>query len=253
VISAPVGAPRYAEASIAAMLDLLTVGDVMLDVHVPAPPPGGRLHAPVTVVAGGSAVNAALAAARLGARSCVVGAVGDDPAGKAIAETLRRTGVEARLSLTAHPTGTCVYAGDSVVADRGANAALAVPDLPPARATLVSAFLDEPAVVAALERAHGLRAVDVHGRLRRVPHVDVVLGAGIDLSAYDAEVVCSTLAERGAAAVRGGERAEAAPPLVLDASPVGAGDAFAAAFVLALADGLPLQEALERGCAAAVA
>jgi sugar/nucleoside kinase (ribokinase family) len=39
---------------------------------------------------------------------------------------------------------------------------------------------------------------------------------------------------------------------VLAASPVGAGDAFAAAFLLALADGTPLEECLRRGCAAAV-
>jgi ribokinase len=252
VISAPIGAPRYAEASIAAVLDLVTVGDLMLDVHVPAPQPGRRLHAPVHVVAGGSALNAALAGRRLGARVALVGAVGDDAAGRMIADTLERAGVEARLSVVSHPTGTCVYAGDAVVADRGANAALVLGDLPEARATLVSAFLDEEVVAAALAAASGLRAVDLQRAVRAPETADVVIGPGLALEPTHG-VVCATLGAGGAEAIRGDERAHAAPPLRLDVSPVGAGDAFVAAFVLALADGLPLQEALERGCAAAVA
>jgi ribokinase len=252
VISAPVGAPRCGEASIAAVLDLVAVGDLMLDVHLPTPRSRERLHAPVHVVAGGSALNAALAASRLGARVAVVGAVGDDAAGRMLADTLERAGVEARLSVVAHPTGTCVYAGDAVVADRGANAELVLGELPETRATLVSAFLGEDAVAAALGAAHGLRAVDLQGRMEPPAGADVVLGPGLALEPTH-PVVCATLGAGGAEAIRGEEHARAAPPLLLATSPVGAGDAFAAALVLALADGLPLRECLERGCAAAVA
>src|SRR5581483_723126 len=66
VISAPDGAPRYDEASIGGLLDSVAVGDVMLDVRLPAPRPGTRLHTRVGAGAGGSAVKAACAAARLG-------------------------------------------------------------------------------------------------------------------------------------------------------------------------------------------
>lgn len=238
------------------MLDLVTVGDVMLDVHLPASPAGEPLHASIQVLAGGSAVNAALAAARLGARAAVVGAVGKDAAGRMLADALVEAGVEPRLSALPYRTGTCVYLESGVVADRGANAALVVERLPDARATLVSGFLDDAVVAAALAAASGLRAIDLQ-RPGAVPPpgADVVIGPALPLaelaSSYD--VVCATLGADGAKAVRGEERAQAAPPVRLPESPVGAGDAFAAAFVLALADGLPLQACLERGCQAAVA
>jgi sugar/nucleoside kinase (ribokinase family) len=50
-------------------LDLIAVGDVMLDGALPAPVAGDRVHGRIELRAGGSAVNAALAAARLGARA----------------------------------------------------------------------------------------------------------------------------------------------------------------------------------------
>jgi sugar/nucleoside kinase (ribokinase family) len=64
--------------------------------------------------------------------------------------------------------------------------------------------------------------------------------------------VCSTLAAEGAEAVRGDERARVAPGRLLSSSPVGAGDSFAAAFLLGLADRLPLEDCLRRGCEAAL-
>ena len=59
-------------------LDLIAVGDVMLDGALPAPVAGGRVHGRIELRAGGSAANAALAAARLGARAAVIGRVGVD-------------------------------------------------------------------------------------------------------------------------------------------------------------------------------
>src|SRR6202012_988410 len=115
------------------VLDFVAVGDVMLDVRLPAPRPGMRLHTRVDVRAGGSAVNAARAAARLGARAAVVGAVGDDATGHAIAEELAGLGIEALFSVVREPTGTTVYAGDAVVADRGANERAVFEELPEAR------------------------------------------------------------------------------------------------------------------------
>jgi sugar/nucleoside kinase (ribokinase family) len=82
----------------------------------------------------------------------------------------------------------------------------------------------------------------------------VVLGPELDLDALAPRhrVVVSTRGAHGALAVAEGTRASATPPRVLRGSPVGAGDAFAAAFLLALADGVELAEALARGCEAAV-
>lgn len=236
------------------MLDVVAVGDVMLDVL--GPPAGrGRTHGDVRVRAGGSAVNVARTAVRLGARAAVAGRVGDDPAGRTIAGELAHLGVVALLEVDReHATGTAVYLGSDVVAGRGANAHVEAAELPPARATIVSGYLEEATVRNVLARAPGLRAVDLQGALHRGFGADVVLGPGLALDELASRygVVCSTLGARGAIAVAAGARAEAAPPRVLERSPVGAGDAFAAAFVLALADGLPLQTSLERGCAAAV-
>ena len=229
------------------MLDLLAVGDVMLDVHAPAPS-GERLHAPIRVRAGGSAVNVALAAAELGARAGVAGCVGDDVAGRAIAEELARHGVDAHLSPAAAATGTTVYIGLSVVADRGANAVFAPMTLPAARVTLFSGYLSPGQLAAVLPLAHGTRAVDLQGNHHDLPHVDVVLGPEIDIDAWEADVVVSTLGAEGAVAT-GGVRA--APPAVV-ADRRGAGDRFAAAFLLAFGE-LPLEEALRRACAFAAA
>ena len=225
------------------MVDLLAVGDVMLDVHAPAPV-GARLHAPVRVRAGGSAVNAALAARELGFTAAVAGCIGDDAAGHAIAAELELRGVDRHLSMVDAPTGTTVYVGDAVVADRGANAAFAPGALPAARVTLLSGYLSPDQLAAALASAQGLRAVDLQGRNHRLPHVDVVLGPEIDLDAWNADLVVSTLGAKGAVAT-GGVRAE---PPVGAADHRGAGDRFAAAFLLALGD-LPLEAALRRACA----
>jgi ribokinase len=227
--------------------DFVAVGDVMLDIHLPAPQ-GARLHAPIAVRAGGSAVNAARAAARLGRRAVVVGRVGDDPAGRLIASELVRERIDALLEVDPSlPTGTTAYVGESVVADRGANVRLEAPELPDARATLVSGYLPSPGPL--LERAHGLRGFDTQG-IAPPLEADVLIGPRLELTG--APVVCATHGADGATAAAGDEMVSVRPARILDRAPVGAGDAFAAAFLLALADGAGLETALRNGCSAAV-
>lgn len=233
-----------------ASYDLVAIGDVMLDVHVPVATPGTVVHDTIRVRAGGSAVNAARCAHRLGARAAVAGAVGDDAAGVAIREALRRDGIDAFLAEGVDPTGTVVYLGTGVVADRGANAVFRPEDaLPSARVTLVSGYLAEEAVHAALARATGLRALDLQRPGAAAFDADVVVGPALDLDALAGRhrVVCSTLGAGGAVAIRGTERVEVAPPRVLAVNARGSGDAFAAGFLLALADGHPLGACVERG------
>lgn len=222
------------------MYDFVAVGDVMLDVHVPAA--AGRVHAEARVVVGGSAVNAALAAQELGARTCVVGRVGDDVAGRAVHEKL---GIDAKLEVGVR-TGTTVYVGEAVIADRGANAGFVPAEVPEGRVTLVSGYLDTEGVRAAIELAHGLVAVDLQGRTHELPHVDVVFGEG------DADVVVVTRGADEAEARRGGETVRVRPPTLAAEPPPGAGDRFAAAFLLALAAGVSLQTCLDQACAFAV-
>jgi ribokinase len=227
------------------MLDFLAVGDVMLDVRLPAGP--GR-HGPIASLAAGSAVNAALAAGRLGARAGVAGAVGDDSVGRVIELDLEASGIELHLTrVEGATTGTAVY-GERVVADRGANAVYMPASLPEARITLVSGYLPEAARTRALELASGILAVDLQGVVHDAPGADVVLGPGLDLGAVAAPLVVSTLGAEGAVAIHGEERASARPRRLLEETPVGAGDAFAAGFLLALASGEPLAAALQAGC-----
>jgi ribokinase len=149
-------------------MDLVTVGDVMVDVRVEAGAlaRGGDVHGRVLVQPGGSAANAAVWAAWAGAKTGVHGRVGDDVGGRVLREALAERGV--RTHLTVDPeaeTGTMLVmheAGErSMVADRGANARLRPEDLPEAirsGAVLVSGYLllqedSRPAALAALLRA----------------------------------------------------------------------------------------------------
>jgi sugar/nucleoside kinase (ribokinase family) len=149
-------------------VDVVTVGDVMLDVRVDADAleEGGDVHGRVLVRPGGSASNAAVWAAHAGASARVHGRVGTDTAGALIRDELIRRGVEPALALDAEAdTGTMLVVHEpgerSMVSDRGANGRLTVADLPQgleAKAVLVSgyALLFEPtfeAAKAALDRA----------------------------------------------------------------------------------------------------
>jgi sugar/nucleoside kinase (ribokinase family) len=149
-------------------VDVVTVGDVMLDVRVEAEAleEGGDVHGRVLVRPGGSASNAAVWAAEAGASARVHGRVGADTAGALLRDELIHRGVEPALVVDPEAqTGTMLVVHEpgerSMVADRGANGRLAPQDLPErieAGAVLVSgyALLFEPAfpaAKAALDRA----------------------------------------------------------------------------------------------------
>jgi sugar/nucleoside kinase (ribokinase family) len=149
-------------------VDLIAVGDVMVDVHVQAPAlkHGGDVHGRVRLQPAGTSANACVWAASDGANVRVLGRVGGDLAGCLLIDALEEHGVEAALTIDGSaPSGTMlvvVEAGDrSMVADRGANARLTPDDLPAtldAGAVLVSGYLllQEPTTSAgfvAIERA----------------------------------------------------------------------------------------------------
>jgi ribokinase len=252
----------------------------MVDVLCGEPSPAGRVHAEITVRAGGSAVNAAIAASSSGAMATVVGRIGADPSGELVLAALEREGVEARLARDPDlTTGVAIALGSSVVAHRGANATLQPGDVPnplDADALLVSGFAlfqsgSADAGWAALERFRGgWSAVDVGSpglaecadieRLERNAGVILVTNdearvlVGTDGEAAASQlarrfrVACVKFGEAGAVAASGDELVRAAAPRVEESSPFGAGDAFAAALLVALASDLPLAAALERAC-----
>jgi sugar/nucleoside kinase (ribokinase family) len=239
------------------------VGDLMLDVTA-----RGRGHsARVRVTVGGSAANAARWAVVCGAQATAVGAVGDDAAGRLLRAELERAGVRAALAVdTAAPTGTFLVVDGEVRADRGANARLAPDDLPEELAgdvVLVSAYLPPATVESALARAQAPFVALAAGRLDQLPAGGNALLANEDearrLTGLPAEqavrrlaegrrLACVTLGAEGAVAVLDGGLASARPPAREPEGAAGAGDAFAAALLVALARGLPLADALAEGC-----
>lgn len=267
--------------------DLIAVGDVMLDGALPAPVAGGRVHGRIELRAGGSAANAALAAARLGASAAVVGRVGADPAGRLVGDALAAAGVEPLLAFDAEARTGCVVVvgGTSIVADPGASARLAPDDLPEtldAGAVLVSGYSllqqgPEAAARAALARARtDCLAVDAaSARLVAAFGVDRFLEATAaahvllvnaeearTLTALEGEaaalalarhyrVVCVKLGRAGAIAASGADvvRVEVQPLDLADT--LGAGDAFAGGFLVSLARGAELAAAVRAGCDAA--
>jgi len=270
-------------------LDLVAVGEVLLDVTLPALAPGEVRHGPVRVRAGGTAVNAALAAAAGGARAAVVGRVGADAAAEAIRAHLRAAGIEAHLATDpSRPTGAFVEAlGEgprTVVADRGASDALVVEDLPPltARATLVSGYVlfhertqaaGRAALGAFRSRVVGVTAgsAALVGALGPVEVRRVAEGANVfcanatearALTGLDGDeaalalarlfgTACVTADADGAVAAAAARLERAAPETVMAGDPLGAGDALAGALVAALAGGRDLADALRAGVAAA--
>jgi len=251
------------------MLDRVTrvrfvaVGDLMLDVLAR----GAGHAARIRVAAGGSAANAARVAAACGAEATAVGAVGDDAAGRLLRAELEAAGVRPELAvLEGEPTGTFLLVDGEIRADRGANAAFSPGELPQrieAGAVLVSGYLPPATVQAALARAHaGWVALDAARLEELPPGGDAVLAnadearrlTGLDGVGAARELgrryrlACVTLGPDGAIAVLDGQEASAAPPAPADASEPGAGDAFAAALLVGLAQGAGLEEALAEAC-----
>ncbi len=204
-------------------------------------------------VPGGKGANQAVAAARLGARVRMVGAVGDDPLADEALAGLTEAGVELELT-RAGTTGIALIlvAADGenqIVVVPGANAL--VPPVSPGGAVLCQLEVPDEVVVAAARgadffalNAAPAREIDVEPDLlivNRLEHEVVSRG----------KLVAVTYGAEGAALFEDGrEVARATPPSVHAVDGTAAGDAFAACLVVSLLEGRERGEALERACAA---
>ena len=261
----------------------VAVGDVMVDVIcAELPLAGTRVHADVSVRAGGSAVNAARAAASAGASAAVLGRIGNDPAGELVLAHLEATRISSYLGRDDElSTGTAVaFPGPTVVATRGANARFGTGDVPAtidAEALFVSGFAlfqegSAEAATVAIDRFSGdIVGIDLGSpnlaRVARQTQIPLArrtvvfataeeAAAMTDASPEDAaralastfSVACVKLGEDGAVAVADGELERCRSERVARRSPFGAGDAFAGVFLVALAMGDSLRSALDRAC-----
>lgn len=255
------------------------VGSVNLDLVARVsrlPAPGETLSATgFARVPGGKGANQALAARRLGADVRLVAAVGTDSLADEALRLLAAGGVhlDGVRRVAEAPTGLGLIQVDdagetTIVVVPGANATLRISPREVADAAAVLTVLEVPisAVVAAAEHAapdafFALNAAPAPAPDQTVPAIvlrraDLVVVNRVEHEALGASVqaaqcVAVTHGAQGAILLRGGvEVARAAPPPVHAVDGTAAGDAFTAALVVAMLDGLTDEEALRRACAA---
>jgi ribokinase len=224
--------------------------------------------------AGGKGNNQATAAARAGANTTFVGAFGGDDNGARLRTSLTESGVRPLVRTSDEPTGTALITvsasgENAIVVNAGANATLT--DLTPeerstiAGADLVLMQLEIPlaTVIAAAKVASG-RVVLNAAPAQPLPqdlltHVDLLIvneheaallgGADHLLTVVPSLVV--TLGAKGAL-VRTRDTTTEVPGIAVDVvDTTGAGDTFCGAFVAALDERVPLDEAVRFATVAA--
>ena len=219
-----------------------------------------------TALPGGKGANVAVATKRLGAETEIMAAVGNDEYAAQALVNLEREGVylDAVRRLDTH-TGLAFITvseagGNQITVASGANAAYAPEDVPKLCSdVLITQFeIPTPVIEAALDGYKGFVAVNaspvrdgVEAILKRADLIIVNEGeaAQYDLAAHKGLVVV-TLGAQGAELRQDGHLiAKAVPPKVDVVDTTGAGDAFAAALTVALAEKQPPQDALDFACA----
>lgn len=234
---------------------------------------------------GGKGANQAVAAARLGGHVRLIARVGDDERGRRLLAGLKSDGVETDSVVVddSEPTGAALILvdthGENVIAVApGANARVSteqvVAGIDAANATVLLAQLEVPldivVVAAAAARKRGMkvvlnaapattlpanlndcvdvlvvnRAEAVAALSMQLPDRESVL-AGASLASERGLDIVITLGPEGVVAASGG-RAWYRPADVVNAvDTVGAGDTFAGAFALLLAEGRDLPDAVD--------
>jgi len=238
-------------------VELTVVGSINLDLvaRVERLPRTGETVAAIGFarIPGGKGANQAVAAARLGARVRMVGAVGEDAlAGEAL-RGLREAEVELDLTrIGATGVALIFVAADGeteIVVVPGANAD--VPPSSPAGAVLCQLEVPDEVVNAAATRASFFALNAAPARpIELEPDLLIVNRLEHEIVSHGRLVAVTHGAEVAVLYEDGREVARAAPPQVVAVDGTAAGDAFAACLVVSLLEGRPHQEALRRACAA---
>jgi ribokinase len=247
------------------------VGSVNLDLvaTVPRLPRPGETLTGATLerVPGGKGANQAVAAARLGAETRFVGAVGDDDFGELALAQLRAEGVDlSGLQVVDRPTGIALIlvdeAGENqIVVVPGANHALdpAAIDVGAPGALLTQLEVRDEAIEAALRRTEAffcLNAAPARPVAAAIlERADLIVANSLELEALGSSpmgaLFALTLGAEGALLLEDGvEVARATPPSVEAVDGTAAGDSFTACLVVSLLEGRDREEALRRACAA---
>lgn len=257
--------------------DVCVIGSANLDVVARCerhPMPGETLlGSSLEECAGGKGLNQAVAAARSGARTLLVGAVGDDVAGKLLRKVLATEGIDStHVATSSFVTGRAIIVVDdhgenTIVVIPGANATVEVPDtLPHCRVAV--AQLEVPALTV-IEGFKAAKAVGATTVLNPAPAADLpaellalsdvvvpneheleLLGGAEHLLALGVRSLVVTLGARGVDLITPDSRTHIDPFAVDVADTTGAGDAFCGALCARLAAGDELHAAARWGAAA---
>lgn len=224
----------------------------------------GKFHS----TPGGKGANTALAAQRLGAAVRLQAAVGNDPYAEQALASLRAEGVNLKsvASVEKEATGVAFINVDDngenqIAVASGANGVFSEGQLSPVTEDAVLSQFEIPVatLLAGLKGYEGFVAVNAspftHNVVDVFERADLIIVNEGEYAAYLSELkeysglLALTLGGDGAKLFRNGELvATAKPPKVDVIDTTGAGDAFAAALTVALAEGQSEAEALNFAC-----
>jgi ribokinase len=223
------------------------------------PQPGETVtDATLERIPGGKGANQAVAAARMGASVRFVGRIGADDL---VLRSLEREGVDTSgVVRDEGETGVALIlvdaGGENVIAVApGANRRLTAADVEVGDADAVMCQLEIPPEAVAAARAHAkffcLNAAPARGPLDPGLKPDLLVVNQYEYTAPYDGLVALTLGAEGAVLLDAGvEVARARPPEVRAVDGTAAGDAFCAALVVSLLEGLERPDALRRACVA---
>ena len=221
---------------------------------------------------GGKGLNQAVAAARSGARTAFVGAVGRDAAGTALLEVMHREGIDTtHVGVVPEPTGRALIgvsaaAENSIIVVPGANGTVDGEAVPAGRVVLAQLEVPLEAVRRAFAAARAQGALTVLNPAPAFALPDDVLAlcdvltpnehevellGGVDhLLSLGARAVVVTLGARGAALHTAEGDQAIAPFAVTPVDTTAAGDTFSGSLCARLAAGDDLPAALRFAAAA---
>jgi ribokinase len=238
-------------------VELTVVGSINLDLTARLerlPRPGETLTAHQFLRSpGGKGANQAVAAARLGAKVTLVGAVGDDE----LADEALAGLVEAGVALDVErkdQTGIALIYVDSdgqneIAVFQGANAQLTPRTV--GGAVLCQLEIPDEVVYAAAAEADFFALNAAPARALEL-EPDLLVVNQLEQETFTrGKLVAVTYGKDGAALFEGGrEVARATPPTIVAQDATGAGDAFTAALVVMLLQGASRERALQVACVA---
>lgn len=274
------------------MADIIVIGSLNTDLVVKSPrfpQPGETISGEdLQIIPGGKGANQAVAAARQGVKTTMIGRVGSDSFGPFLVENLKSNQVDTSHVLqTDSATGTAIIVVDangqnSIVLSPGANGKVLPADVDSASFAdfgllLLQLEIPTPTVLRAAQRAHehGLSVILNPAPAKPLPHellanVDILIPNESELSllaglsvddASSAEIaakailkqgvktVIVTLGSKGALLVTDSQVTHVNTYKVDVVDTTAAGDAFIGGFASAMLSGKALEDSVRYGCA----